>query len=98
MQVGYTSVRHASMPDAIERYFEVALYLLVLTGFGTLASTGGLAFVPVVLVGAALMVRGYLLATRQIFIIPERWTTILTLSYVAFYLFDFLVLAHGFLN
>ena len=27
-------------PAAIERYFQVSLYLLVLTGFGTLASTG----------------------------------------------------------
>ncbi len=91
-------VRPASMPDAIERYFEVALYLLVLTGFGTLASTGGLAAVPVLLVGFALLLRGYLLATRQTFVIPERWTTFLTLSYVAFYLLDYMVLAHGFLN
>ena len=29
------------MARAIERYFNVALYLLVLTGFGALASTGG---------------------------------------------------------
>ncbi len=27
---------------AIDHYFELALYLLVLTGFGTLAGTGGL--------------------------------------------------------
>jgi hypothetical protein len=30
------------MAKAIERYFNVSLYLLVLTGFGALASTGGL--------------------------------------------------------
>ena len=43
---------------ALQRYFEVALYLLVLTGFGTLASTGGLTFLTVLLVGAALLFVG----------------------------------------
>ena len=31
-----------TMAKAIERYFNVALYLLVLSGFSTLALTGGL--------------------------------------------------------
>src|SRR2546421_13050720 len=31
-----------TLRTAMQRYFEVALYLLVLTGFGTLGSTGGL--------------------------------------------------------
>ncbi|PYX38156.1 MAG: hypothetical protein DMG75_04705 [Acidobacteria bacterium] len=53
------------LPVAIQRYFEVSLYLLVLTGFGTLASTGGLDLPTVVLVGMALLFRGYLLATRR---------------------------------
>jgi hypothetical protein len=37
---------------AIERYFQVALYLLVLTGFATLASTGGVDLPTLVLAGA----------------------------------------------
>ena len=52
------------MAKAIERYFNVALYLLVLSGFGALASTGGLDLPAVVLVGLALVLRGYQLLTR----------------------------------
>ena len=44
------------MAKAIERYFNVALYVLVLCGFGALASTGGLDLPAVLLVGFALFV------------------------------------------
>ena len=83
---------------AIDRYFEFALYLLVVTGFGTLSSTGGLGPIPVVLVAGALLFRGYLLATGRVFLIPEGWTTFLTLIYLGFYLLDYMLLARGFLN
>jgi protein-glutamine gamma-glutamyltransferase len=83
---------------AIERYFELALYLLVLTGFGTLASTGGLDTPTVVLVGTALLFRGFLLARQRTLLIPERWTTVLTLGYVVFYLADYFLISGAFLN
>jgi transglutaminase-like putative cysteine protease len=83
---------------AMQRYFEVALYLLALTGFGTLASTGGLDLPTMSLAGAAVLFRGYLLATRRSFLIPERWTTALTLAYAAFYLVDYFFISGGFLN
>jgi hypothetical protein len=57
---------------AIDHYFELALYLLVLTGFGTLAGTGGLDLPAVVLVGVALVIRGYLLAKKNPFVIFPR--------------------------
>jgi len=74
----------APLPDALQRYFEVALYLLVFTGFGTLASTGGLGIGAVLLVSVALLFRGYLLFQGRAWLIPERWTAFLTLGYVAF--------------
>ncbi|MGB7585079.1 MAG: DUF3488 and transglutaminase-like domain-containing protein, partial [Terriglobales bacterium] len=83
---------------AIERYFEIALYLLVLTGFATLASTGGLDIPTMVLAGSAILFRGYCVATRSTLLIPERWTTILTLWYVAFYLADYFVLSRAFVS
>jgi protein-glutamine gamma-glutamyltransferase len=86
------------LPVAIERYFAVALYLLVLTGFGTLASTGGLDTPTVVLVGTALLFRGFLLAKQRTLLIPERWTAVLTLGYVAFYLADYFLISGAFLN
>ena len=41
------------MSRAIERYFNVALFVLVLTGFGTLASTLGRHGPTVIVVGIA---------------------------------------------
>ena len=86
-----------TMAKAIERYFNVALYLLVLSGFGTLALTGGLDLPAVILVSLALGLRGIQLLTRREFVIPERWTTVLTLIYVFVYLADYFFLSRGFL-
>src|SRR6202050_605349 len=83
---------------AIERYFQVALYLLVLTGFATLASTGGVDLPTLVLAGGAILFRGYCVATRRIALLPERWTTILTLAYSAFYLADYLAISRAFVS
>src|SRR2546426_1568825 len=83
---------------AIQRYFEVALYLLVLTGFGTLASTGGVDLPTVLLAGAAVLFCGYLLATRRSFLIPQRWTTVLTVAYAGFFFLDFFFISRGFLK
>ncbi|MGA6984512.1 MAG: DUF3488 and transglutaminase-like domain-containing protein [Terriglobales bacterium] len=87
-----------TMASAIERYFNVALYLLVLTGFGTLASTGGLDLPAVILVGLALALRGFQLLTRREFVIVERWTNILTLIYVFVFLADYFFVSRGFLG
>ncbi len=87
-----------SVPQAIDKYFELSLYLLVLMGFGALASTGGLGLPTMLLVGAALAVRGYLLAERRQVVISERWTTPLTISYFAFYAVDYFLLSRSFLT
>lgn len=84
--------------DALQHYFELALFLLVCTGFATAASTGGLDLPSVLLVGAALVLRGSLLARRRSFTIAEPWTTWLTLAYVAFYLADYFLLSGSFLT
>ena len=87
-----------TLAGAIERYFQVALYLLVLMGFGTLASTGTLDAPTVVLVGGALATRGYLLSKRRDFQLPTHVTNYLTLGYVAFYLLDYSFFSHSFLT
>jgi len=86
------------LPTAVQRYFEIALYLLVVSGFATLVATGGLDLPAVLLVGAAILFRGYLLATRRILLIPDTWTTTLTLGYVAFYLADYFVFSGAFVT
>jgi protein-glutamine gamma-glutamyltransferase len=87
-----------TMAKAIERYFNVALYLLVLSGFGALASTGGLDLLAATLVGLVLAVRGGQLLTRREFVIPERWTNYLTLIYIAVYFADYFFLSRSFLT
>jgi transglutaminase-like putative cysteine protease len=86
-----------ALQRAIDHYFELALYLLVLTGFGTLAGTGGLDLPSTVLVATALAIRGYLLAKRRNFVIPERWTTPLSIIYFIFFALDYFAVSRGFL-
>ena len=86
-----------SLRDAIDRYFQLALYLLVLAGFATLASAGGLDLATMLLVGAAMAARGYMLAKRRSLIISERWTTPLTIAYFIFFALDFSLISRSFL-
>ncbi|HET7439682.1 MAG TPA: DUF3488 domain-containing protein, partial [Terriglobales bacterium] len=89
---------HITLSAAVCRYFDVSLYILVLMGFGTIASTGALDFPTVSLVGIALVVRGYLLVTRRTLTIPHDWTNYITLIYVAFYLLDYFLLSGSFIT
>jgi len=83
---------------AIRRYFDVALYLLIFTGFGTLASTGRLDFPTVLLVTFALLFRGYALARRRDVLLSERWTNLLTIACVGFFIADDFVISRAFLG
>lgn len=85
------------LQEAIDHYFELALYMLVLTGFGTLASTGGVDLPSIILVGLALAVRGYLLAKRRHFVISERWTSPLSFAYFVFFAIDYFAFSRSFL-
>jgi transglutaminase-like putative cysteine protease len=49
-------------------------------------------------VGCALLIRGYHLITHQQFTIPERWTTYLTLFYIAVYFADYFFVSRSFLT
>jgi len=86
------------LPQAINKYFELSIYLLVLMGFGTLASTGGLDLATILIVGVALSVRGYLFAKRRRVVISQRWTTPLTIAYFVFYAGDYFLLSRSFLT
>src|SRR4029077_11163731 len=87
-----------TLAAAIRRYFDVALYLLIFTGFGTLASTGRLDLPTVLLVTLALLFRGYVLARRRQVLLSARWTNILTVACVEFYISDAMVISRAFLG
>lgn len=92
-----SQAKPAPLQRAINKYFDVSMYLLVLAGFGMLASTGGVDFPSLIVVGAGLAIAGYLLATRRRFVISERWTTPLSIAYVAFFALDYLAFSRSFL-
>lgn len=87
-----------NLAAAIRRYFDVVLYLLIFTGFGTLASTGRLDLATVILVTSALLYRGYVLARRREVLLSERWTNILTIACVGFYIADDFFISRAFLG
>lgn len=82
----------------MERYFQVSLFLLITTGFATLASTGRLDGLSVAFVGIALILRAYLLLKQREFKIPERWTTYFTLIYVLVFVVDLFMVSGNYVN
>jgi len=80
----------------IDRYFQVSLYLLIATGFVTLASTGRLDAPAVLLVSLALLYRGFLLFRGRTPKLPERWMSFATLGYAVFFVFDLFFLSGNF--
>ena len=97
MSSQYPQFGPAPLTQAIDHYFELSLYLLVLTGFATLASTGGLDLPSMILVGTALALRGFQLVKRRHFVISERWTTPLSFAYFVFFAIDYFIFSRGFL-
>lgn len=83
---------------AIERFFQTSLYLLVLSGFMLIASTGKLDVISMMVVAVALLLRGTLLFRGQEFTIPEQWTNYFTIAYVAFYAIDYFLISRSFIN
>lgn len=83
---------------AVDRYFETCLYLLISTGFVTLASTGRLDLLSTAVVSAALLLRGALLLQGRKLQIPEKWNTPIGLAYAVFYGIDLFFLSGTFVG
>src|SRR5215467_2441392 len=94
---GMANTGEFTLAAAIRRYFDVVLYLLIFTGFGTLASTGSLDLPTVLFVGGALLFRGYGLARQRKVTLSERWTNLLTIACFAFFIADEFVISRTFL-
>ncbi len=76
-------------PPEIERLFQTSLFLLVVTGFATLASTGKIDLVSIIFVLTALVLRALLLLRDRPFVIPRRVTSWLAAVYVPLFFADF---------
>lgn len=80
-------------PREIERLFQTSLFLLVVTGFATLASTGKIDLIGMCFVLGALVLRGYLLLRDRPFVIPRRVASWLAVLYVLVFSIDFFLLS-----
>lgn len=90
--------KKAKIPRAVELYFQVCLFLLIVTAFATLVSTGKLDSVSVLFVGLALLLRGYGLWKRREFRIPDRVVSYLGLIYILVYVADFFLISDNFVQ
>ncbi len=93
-----TALPSRAAPPEIERLFQTSIFLLVVTGFATLASTGKLDLFGIVFVSIALLSRGYLLLSDRPFVIPRQVTSWLAVIYFLVYFVDFALISHDFLT
>src|SRR6266700_6590162 len=96
--LGLPQTEEFTLAAAIRRYFDVVLFLLIFSGFGTLASTGRLDLPTVLLVSAALLYRGFGLARRRQLLLPGNWTNLLTIACVGFFVADEFLVSRNFLG
>jgi len=84
--------------EAVEYFFELSLFLFVLTGFVAVAATGKLDVPSVLLVGAALGVRGLaFLGLTRVSVRPDTVTR-LTMAYMVFYALDLFLISGSFVT
>ena len=88
--------RPSLLGQGIEGFFQVSLFLLIVTGFIAIAGTGKLDPVSLLFVSAALIFRGWQLATGRGFRISETATTRATVIYSAFYVADLFLISGSF--
>src|SRR5947209_10907372 len=86
------------VPGNAERFFQWSLYLMVVVGFTALMGTNHLDLPSLALVLPALLLRGVFLLMHKAVLIPERWTSTLTILYFAFYAADYFYFSESFIN
>lgn len=94
----FTAAKASPGTGSAERFFQWSLYVLLVVAFTALMGTNKLDFPSLALVIPALLLRGYLLLMRKTIAISERWTTLLTLLYFAFYAADYFYFSQSFIS
>ncbi len=80
---------------SVQRYFEISLLLMLATSFVTLATTGKLDFVSVVMVSAALALKLWGYVREADYSLGPRTVTRIAIFYIFFYALDFLIFSAG---
>src|SRR5690242_1005033 len=88
----------ASAAVSVERFFQFSLLGLVASGYLAVAGSGYLDTATIALTGAGLLVRALLIGGWIRLDLSERLVTVVTLSYMAFFVADYFLLSRDFLS
>jgi protein-glutamine gamma-glutamyltransferase len=83
---------------SVERFFELSILGLIASGFLAVAGSGYLDGATIALTTAGLVLRALLILDIVRFHLSERFLTLATLVYAAFFPLDYLFLSRGFLE
>ena len=83
---------------AVERFFQFALWGLVVSGYLAVAGSGYLDAATVILTGAGLLARALLISGWLRFDISPKVAVALTLAYVGFFPLDYFLLSRAFIQ
>src|ERR1022692_2395752 len=88
----------ASAAASVERFFQFALWGLVVSGYLAVAGSGYLDAPTVILTGAGLLARALLISGALRFDISPKLVVALTLAYVGFFPLDYFFLSRAFIQ
>lgn len=80
---------------SVQRYFEISLLLMLATSFITLATTGKLDLVSIVVVSASLLVKLWGYVREADYSLSPRTVTRVAIFYIFFYVLDFFIFTAG---
>ena len=80
---------------SVQRYFEISLLLMLGTAFVTLATTGKLDFISIVVVSVAMLIKLWSYTRDADYSLSPRTVTRLAIFYMFFYALDFLIFSIG---
>lgn len=80
---------------SVQRYFEISLLLMLTTAFLTVATTGKLDLVSIVVVFAALAIKLWSYVREADYSLSPRTVTRISIFYIFFYALDFLIFSPG---
>jgi transglutaminase-like putative cysteine protease len=94
-QVASTDLHQRQANISVQRYFEISLLLLLATGFITVATTGKLDVVSIVVMIAALSSKLYSYVRGVDYSLSPKTVTRISIFYIFFYGLDFLIFSPG---
>src|SRR5258708_7209917 len=88
----------ATAAASVERFFQFALWGLVVSGYLAVAGSGYLDTPTVLMTGAGLLLRALLISGALQFDLSPKLVVVLTLAYVGFFPLDYLFLSRAFVQ